>query len=338
MNSRDGSGIPNCLSMIFAGFLSMFFFGTLGGSSLYAQVILTSNYCPQDPGGVTTYSTVGTFYQNLVDYPGTGNCGYAVGDYDPNLYCAIDGYSTDDYQAGLACGACVAVHDSGNGKSVTLMIVDQCGNCSNPNQIDMSPSAFALMEPGMPGQINITWNFTQCPANLLNVGGANPSYNITYNFKDTCNTWYSPIQFMDSLFPITAVQVSSGGGAYVPLSLATTFAGNDSYWENTANNGNMGPGPYNFILTDVRNDSITLGPVVECNPLGASVAGQTGLFATSNAQFPTLRSHLDPRPRHQHLHTDLHLHTLPHPHRRFSLGDPHDGLPHADLHDHADPY
>ncbi len=262
-------------------------FLVLGEASfLHAQVVTSSNYCPQDPGGPTTYSTVGTFYQNLVEYPGTGNCGYAVGDYDPNLYCAIDGHTRNDYQNGLACGACVAVHDTGNGKSVTMTVVDQCGTCINPDQIDMSPSAFAIIEPGMPGQINITWTFVQCPANLLNVGGANPTDNITYNFKDTCNTWYSPIQFMDYLFPITAVQVSSGGGAYIPLSLATTFAGNDEYWENTANNGNMGPGPYNFILTDVRGDSVTLGPVDECNPLGASVAGQTGLFATSNVQFP----------------------------------------------------
>jgi expansin (peptidoglycan-binding protein) len=274
------------LTVVFAWLFTGIFLGLLGVSQLQAQVITSSNYCPQDPGGPTTYTTVGTFYQNLVEWPGTGNCGYAVGDYDPTYYCAIDGHTKDDYQAGLACGACVAVHDTGNGKSVTMMVVDQCGTCINPDQIDMSPSAFAVMEPGMPGQINITWTFVQCPLSLLNVGGANPTDNITYNFQATCNQWYAPIQFMDSLFPITAVQVSNNGSAYTPLGLMPSFGG-DAYWGlNNGGGDNIGAGPYNFILTDVRGDSVTLGPVNECNPLGASVAGQTGLFATSNVQFP----------------------------------------------------
>src|ERR1039458_9847071 len=93
-------------------------------TTLHAQIIFgNTNYCPTDPP--TTFTTIATTYGPLA--PGTGNCAFPSGSYDPNYYAAI---ISSDYQNGLACGACAAAHDAASGLSVTVMIVDNCPSCS----------------------------------------------------------------------------------------------------------------------------------------------------------------------------------------------------------------
>lgn len=43
------------------------------------------------------------------------------------------------------------------GKSVTVKIVDRCGGCKGPTDLDMSPSAFDVLAPESKGRIPITW-------------------------------------------------------------------------------------------------------------------------------------------------------------------------------------
>src|ERR1039458_2624377 len=116
---------PNELRRFFVTF-AFLLLGLVPFSTLHAQINYpTTKYCQNDPP--TTFSSVGTWYTGLNSSPGTGNCGFPAGYYDPNMYAAIDGHTSNDYQNGLVCGACVAAHYNAN--SVTVMIVDNCGTC-----------------------------------------------------------------------------------------------------------------------------------------------------------------------------------------------------------------
>ncbi len=129
--------------IVFLG-LTLFLWSGLA-SNLQAQISYNSTkYCSTDPP--TVFTTVATYYTGVYNSPGTGNCGFPSGTYDPNMFAAIDGNTSNDYQNGQACGACVAAHDSANGNSVTLMIIDNCATCSNAHQLD--PFADSLHLPG----------------------------------------------------------------------------------------------------------------------------------------------------------------------------------------------
>ncbi len=237
---------------------------------LEAQTIGSSKYCPGDPP--TTFSGRATWYESLS--PGTGNCGYVAGNYPPQYYVALN---WSDYENGAACGACIAAHYGAN--SVTVMVVDQCPSPCLVHQLDLSPEAFAVLAATSLGQIDVTWNYIECPLSLRDVN--NPTGNLTYSFKGGCNPWYSPIQFANSLFPIVAVQVSNNFGPYTSLTLMTDQVGNTAYWGDKVHNGNMGMGPFNFIVTDVRGYSVTLGPIASCN-----YAAPSTVFGLTTLQFP----------------------------------------------------
>ena len=98
----------------------------MGAIPVIAQVdtVTTSTYCPSDPP--TQYSGIGTWYSSMNEQPGTGNCAFPVGAYDPNMYAALN---WSDYYYGGACGACIAAQSGGN--SVTVMVVDQCPSPCN---------------------------------------------------------------------------------------------------------------------------------------------------------------------------------------------------------------
>ncbi len=123
-----------------------------------------------------------------------------------------------------------------------------------------------------PGIANITWNFVPCPLSLMT---GDSSGNIQYEFKSGCSGSYSPIQFLDYLFPITGVSYSNNGGGFSSLTLMGSAVGNDEYWG--TNGGDLGAGPFTFIVTDARGASVTISGV---SPNNCSVIN------TTTAQFP----------------------------------------------------
>ena len=80
--------------------------------------------------------------------------------------------------------------------------------------------------------------------------------------------------------------------------MITSDAGNTDYWGLKSNNYNMGTGPYTFIITDARNDSVTLGPVVACSAVAPTSAGITGVLGYSSIQFPPCGPTWTPGPTH----------------------------------------
>ncbi len=217
-----------------------------------AQVLATSNICSSSP---VSYSTIATTYGPLS--PGTGNCGFPGGTYDPNNYCAI---ISADYQNGMACGACIDAQAS-TGGSVTLMVVDSCPSCSTANQLDLGPQAWnTLTGNAPPGIANITWHFIQCPLSMMT---GDPSGDIMYQWKSGCSASYNPIQFLDMNIPVTAVGFStSSTGPYTALVLGANGVGGNEYWGTS--NGNLdngGTGPYYFDVTNACGQSTTIGPL-----------------------------------------------------------------------------
>ncbi len=101
--------------------------------------------------------------------------------------------------------------------------------------------------------------------------------NITYQWKTGCSGFYDPIQFLDSLFPITSVSYSTSiGGPYTPLTLGASGVGGDEYWGPTSGNLNSTTGPFYFDITDARGQSVTLNPIS---------VGSCGTINTTTSQF-----------------------------------------------------
>ncbi|HEY5039121.1 MAG TPA: expansin-like protein, partial [bacterium] len=251
-------------------FLTLLTF-TLSVSALQAQInYSTANYC----SATYTYTTNATAYAPS----GAGNCGYPAGTYNPNLSAAINsnaGNGGDDYQNGLVCGACAAVFDTATSAAITVTIVDSCPSCANgANQLDLTQATWtALTGNTAYGVLPIQWKFVPCPLSLM---PGDASGNISYEWKQCNNNGYTPIQFLDTLFPITAVSFStSSGGPFTSLVLGANGVGGNSYWGTPSGNLNGTGGPFYFDVTDGRGGSVTLGPISNTN---CSIAAATAQF------------------------------------------------------------
>ena len=255
------NSIPNFLGLL----LSLFFL--FAPSVSFAQVISSSKYCPTDPP--TQFTDTVTTYSGVQGNVSAGNCNFPNADVDPNNYVAL---APADYQNGLACGACLAVQDGA--KAVTVMVTDQCASGCSGHHIDLGPTPFQALTGATTGAPTLTWNFTQCPLSLLTSG--NPSGNIAYDFKSAgCSTSFSPIQFLDTLFPIVGVQEVSGG-VTTALIMGAEGVGGDAYW-GTSSGSLGGAAPYTFILTDARGDKATITGVNNCSNLNGTGIGTTSV-------------------------------------------------------------
>jgi expansin (peptidoglycan-binding protein) len=57
------------------------------------------------------------------------------------------------------CGKQVHITNTGNGKSVTVTVADECPTCSGPNSVDLSTAAFDAIENPSAGVAPISWEF-----------------------------------------------------------------------------------------------------------------------------------------------------------------------------------
>ncbi len=214
------------------------FFGLV--SALQAQINYnTANY----NSGSYTYTTIATAYAPS----GAGACGFPAAN-DPSHTAAINsnsGGGGDDYQNGLACGACAALTVTGAAEAITVMIDNACPSCSAADQLDLTQATWqALTGNTNYGQLNIQWKFVPCPLSLM---AGDSSGDITYEWKSGCSSGYDPIQFMDSLFPITSVGFStSNTGPFTALTLGANGVGGNNYWGTTSGNLNGTSGTFLF--------------------------------------------------------------------------------------------
>jgi len=190
-----------------------------------------------------------TFY----GYSGGGNCMLPV---PGDVYtAAING---TDYQGSKACGGYVLVKNSDTGQTVKVRIDDQCPGCPAGN-LDLSAEAFKQIADPAQGIINISWKY---------VPYDQPSMQLF--IADGSSQYYTAVQVRHHRYRINKLQyrLSAQGGAW------TTVARTD--YNYFVKQDGMGPGPYDFRLTDV-NKQVVVVPNV---PL------QTGVEIETGKQFP----------------------------------------------------
>ncbi len=157
---------------------------------------------------------------------GGGNCMF---DPTPNDL-MVGAMNPADYAGSAACGSCVSV--TGPRGTVTIRIVDQCGDCPQGN-IDLSPQAFERIADLAQGRVPITWRFVSCP-----VQG-----NIIYHFKEGSNQWWTAVQIRNHRHPVLRLEYLTSGGTFRTV--------NRMEYNYFVEPNGMGPGPYTFRVTDV---------------------------------------------------------------------------------------
>ncbi|BGO94773.1 hypothetical protein NBRC10512_005408 [Rhodotorula toruloides] len=99
-----------------------------------------------------TYSGQATyFFQNGV----AGACGSVHSDSD-----YIIALETSMYAGGSHCGQQVKITNTGNGKTITATVADECPTCSTSQSIDLSQGAFDALGSESQGVLPVNWNFS----------------------------------------------------------------------------------------------------------------------------------------------------------------------------------
>lgn len=141
-------------------------------------------------------------------------------------------YGQADY-----CGA--YVHVTGPQGEVTVRMVDLCPECL-AGHLDLSQEAFALIADLPQGRVDITWQ-------VVSPALAGP---IAYHFKDGSNEWWTAVQVRNHRNPIANFEYRLPGGGW------TEVARTD--WNYFVQTGpGMGPGPYEFRVTDSYGNVLT---------------------------------------------------------------------------------
>lgn len=98
----------------------------------------------------------GTFFT-----PGLGACGYTNS--STQHIAAVSKQFFDSFGGGYSnpndapiCGKWATIHY--NDKTTRVQIVDRCGGCVGPTDVDMAPAAFDDLADEKLGRIKITWS------------------------------------------------------------------------------------------------------------------------------------------------------------------------------------
>lgn len=57
------------------------------------------------------------------------------------------------------CGKSVQITNTATGKSVTVVVADECPTCENANSIDLATGAFKMIGDASEGVLPIEWKF-----------------------------------------------------------------------------------------------------------------------------------------------------------------------------------
>jgi expansin (peptidoglycan-binding protein) len=172
------------------------------------------------------HSGIATYY----DATGAGACLFdpSPGDLMVAAMNAVE-YGHSEY-----CGA--YLHVTGPQGAVTVRIIDLCPECL-AGHLDLSREAFAAIAPLPLGRVPITWR-------LLSPALSGP---IAYHFKD--GSWWTAVQIRNHRNPIARLEYWSAGQW---VEVARTGW---NYFVQT--NPGMGPGPYQFRVTDRYGNQLT---------------------------------------------------------------------------------
>lgn len=169
-----------------------------------------------------TFTGEGTFY----GYGGGGNCSFPV----PTSPVYTGAMNELQYDTSMTCGACVEV--TGSKGSLVIRIEDRCPECKY-GDIDLSEEAFSLIDDKIKGRVPISWKIVPCP-----VQGA-----VKFYFKEGSSKWWTAVQVRNHKYPITKLEYKvDDQWVNIPRQMYNYFV---------IDYPGMGPGPYNFRITDM---------------------------------------------------------------------------------------
>ncbi|GLI82306.1 hypothetical protein PoHVEF18_010744 [Penicillium ochrochloron] len=201
----------------------------------------------------------GVLHGQATSYEGgdvDGTCMFSTADYTlpAGIYGAA--LSVDNWDNAALCGACLSVVGPG-GKSVKIMIINQCPGTCGLNNVDLLPSAFQQLADLKVGRINVEWEVVKC-------GITSPLFLKT---KSGSSKYWFSIQVVNSNVPVRSLEVSiDGGKTWQPLSRQEY-----NFFQN--------PSGFGVDIVDVRVTSVTGETIVVNNVNSAS---ETRTDATSN--------------------------------------------------------
>jgi expansin (peptidoglycan-binding protein) len=168
----------------------------------------------------------GTFY----DYAGGGNCSFE----NPNTPVYTGAMNEEQYSNAITCGACIEV--TGSLGTVTISIEDRCPECLY-GDIDLSPSAFELIDDLTNGRVPISWKIVACPY----------SDPVKFRFKEGSSQYWTAVQVRNHVYPVAKLEYKVNG-SYVEIA-------REDYNYFVVSSG-MGSGPYDFRITDIYDNAI----------------------------------------------------------------------------------
>ena len=186
-----------------------------------------SLWLPVIAGGVAQVANpihqgIATYY----DATGAGACSFDASPDD----LMVSAMNADEYDNAALCGA--FVHVTGPRGDVTVRIVDLCPECK-AGHLDLSQEAFAAIADPVDGRVAITW---QIVSPVL----TGP---IAYHFKDGSNQWWTAVQVRNHRNPVARFEYLAEGGAWIEVPRT-------DYNYFVQSEPGMGPGPYQFRVTD----------------------------------------------------------------------------------------
>lgn len=196
----------------------------------------------------TVHTGEGTYYAQVSS---GGHCSY--GQVSTTYFGAMN---HTDYANSEACGMCLQI--TGPNGSTKVQIVDECPECA-PGDVDLSEAAFTKLAPLVQGRIPISWTYVPC-----DVQGP-----IVYHYKDGTHQWWNAIQIRNAKRGISKLEAKKNG-QWVTLP-------RESYNYFIASSG-LGPGPFEFRVTDVAGNVITES--------GVAFAANGNVTSPGSKQFP----------------------------------------------------
>lgn len=177
-------------------------------------------------------ATVNPIHEGIATFYGATGAGACSFDPTPNDL-LVTALNAEEFDNAAFCGA--YLHVRGPKGEVTVRIVDLCPECK-AGHLDLSQEAFAQIADPVQGRVAITWQ-------VISPEITGP---IAYHFKEGSNQWWTAVQIRNHRNPIAKLEY------YASSEWVTVARTEYNYFVQT--NPGMGPGPYQFRVTDHKGN------------------------------------------------------------------------------------
>ncbi|KAI1428281.1 carbohydrate-binding module family 63 protein [Xylaria sp. FL1777] len=147
-----------------------------------------------------------------------GTCSFTTYTLPSGIYGTA--FSGSAWDSAEHCGACLEV--TANGKSITVMIVDECPECDE-GHLDLFQNAFQVLSPSSTDILSTSYTFVECPIS---------SPLILHNKSGTSAYWFS-MQVVNANEAVSKLEVSTDGGS----TWKSTTRQNYNFFENSSGFG-----------------------------------------------------------------------------------------------------